>query len=257
MHPRICALVDGYAGSDGRGATVAVIDSGVEASHPDLAGVEVVGVVLEERQGRIVLRDYDGVDVAGHGTAVAGLISRVAPGARILSCRVLNRNVRTTSQALLAALDWVRVQPGISVVNLSLGTPSREFGLEIAHRIDALSAAGIPVVTARGYDETPDYPSCFATPFSVAVGDFESLDGLGYRPGSVVEFRAAGRGLRVPWKGGTHIVADGSSFAAPLVAGRLARWKGLEPSLTVWELKTLLQFQATVTLQSSERPRLG
>jgi subtilisin family serine protease len=191
------------------------------------------------------------VDVAGHGTACADLVRRLAPGAKIVSCRILNRSISATSQALLVALDWVLAGPTVSVVNLSLGTPNRQFGLDIAERVDALYARGIPVVVARGYEDRLDYPSAFGSPFSIAAERLERDDELVHYAGDVVEFGARGFDVEVAWRGGARLNVSGSSFAAPLVAGRLARWKGLDPDLKVWDLKSLLVTQATVK-QSNE-----
>lgn len=245
MTLKVCAITDQlYAKATGAGTSVVVIDSGVEGNHPDLHGTEVSGVVITERFGRFVVSEYDGVDVAGHGTACADRIRHMAPDARIISCRILNRTIQATSQALLVALDWVLEQPGIDVVNLSLGTPNRQFGLDIAERVDQLYARGLPVVVARGYEDRLDYPSAFGSPVSVAAERVDQDDALIYYPGSVVEFGARGYNVEVAWKGGTRINVNGSSFAAPLIAGRLARLKSIEPELKVWDLKSLLVGQS-------------
>ena len=108
MSLRICQLVDRYRESTGKGVTVAIIDSGVESSHPDIGNRCTSGVVIEERFGNISKKEFDGIDVAGHGTACAGLVLRMAPEARIVSCRILNRSIEATSHALLEALSWVQ-----------------------------------------------------------------------------------------------------------------------------------------------------
>jgi subtilisin family serine protease len=244
VNRKISGLLEKYPRSRGDNVAVAIVDSGIESGHPDLAGVQVDGVVIEDRFGRILMRNFDGEDAAGHGTACAGLVLRMAPHARLISCRVLNESLRSTSRALLAALGWLRTLPDLGVVNLSLGTPSKDFGLEIAHHVDALYARGIPVVSARGYEFQPDYPSAFGSPVSVTAAEVESVDDLLYYPDDVVEFGAKGFGLEVPWRGGERILVNGSSFAAPLVAGRIARFKAVSPGLRVWELKTLLYYQA-------------
>ncbi len=244
MNRTISGLLEKYPRSRGDNVAVAIVDSGIESRHPDLAGVQVDGVVIEDRFGRILMHDFDGEDAAGHGTACAGLVLRMAPQARLISCRVLNESLRSTSRALLAALGWLRTLPDLAVVNLSLGTPNKEFGLEIAHHVDALYAKGIPVVSARGYEFQPDYPSAFGSPVSVTGAQLESEDQLLYYPDDVVEFGAKGHGLEVPWREGKRLTVDGSSFAAPLVAGRIARFKALSPGLRVWEIKTLLYYQA-------------
>ena len=244
MSLKLCELVNRYEESNGEGVSVVIVDSGVESSHPDLDGTEISGVIIEERFERIVKKDYDGIDVAGHGTACAGLVLRMAPKAKIVSCRILNRSIESTSRALLEAFHWITQQLEIGVVNLSLGTPNKEFGLEIARYVDLLYSRGIPVVAARGYEDQPDYPSAFGSPVSVTAEPFDDENRLSYRPGDVVEFGAKGYALDVPWIGGKRSRVDGSSFAAPLVAGRIARWKSLNKELKVWEIKTLLVHQA-------------
>ncbi|HEX5741070.1 MAG TPA: S8 family serine peptidase, partial [Pilimelia sp.] len=108
----------------GAGVTVAVIDSGVDAGHPDLAGAVLPGVDLVDpgRDGR-----YDAV---GHGTTVAGLIAGrddgdgavgLAPGARILPVRVLDASNRYDDAGVVAdGIRWA-VDHGASVINISLG----------------------------------------------------------------------------------------------------------------------------------------
>jgi hypothetical protein len=139
----------------------------------------------------------------------------------------------------------VREQKDIYVVNLSLGTPNKDFGLEIASHVDALYSHGVPVVVARGYEDQPDYPSAFGSPVSVTAERLTDEEELHYRPGDVVEFGAKGYDLNVPWKGGTTCRVNGSSFAAALVSGRIARWKALDPSLKVWDIKALLVHQSS------------
>lgn len=259
MIRKFCKLLENYPRTDGRGVSVAIIDSGVEAGHPDLAGAQISGVVITERFGQFLFSDYDGEDVAGHGTACAARVLKVAPAARIVSCRILNRSVQSTSQALLVALKWVVQQDDIDVVNLSLGTPNREFGLDIAEQVDALYAKGVPVVVARGYEDRPDYPSAFGTPVSVTAERTDNDDDLIFHSGSVVEFGARGYNVEVPWRAGKRLTVNGSSFAAPLIAGRIARLKNLHPAMRVWDVKALLVEQATATTaaQSAAQSEVG
>ena len=240
---RISGLCEQFDRSQGEHVTVAVVDSGVDGRHPDLSGADISGVAVDYSSGRPSIAPTEG-DVAGHGTACAGLILRVAPRATILSCRVLDRNIKATSKSLLAALEWVLRQGSVQVVNLSLGTHNPAYGLEIAKLVDSMYARGVPVVVARGYGREPDYPAAFGSTVSVAGAHLESELQLIYRPNEIVAFAAKGHRVQVPWLNGTRVVVDGSSFAAPLVAGRLARFKSIRPDLKVWELKTLLMYQA-------------
>jgi subtilisin family serine protease len=252
VNHKICRLLERYAASTGEGVSVAVVDSGVEAGHPDIpqpAG----GVVIHDRNGTIEIRDYDGVDVAGHGTACAARILSIAPKVSIVSCRVLNSSIASTSAALIASLQWVLNQPQIQVVNLSLGSSNPKYGLPIIQLVDRLYARGIPVVASRGYENQPDYPAAFGSTVSVTSAKLDRDDQLSFHPGEIVEFGARGDEVSVPWRGGGRTVMSGSSFAAPLVAGRIARFKQLAPDLRVWEIKTLLQYQAVEQLRDTSK----
>jgi subtilisin len=239
----LSALLSNWPHSDGRGATIALVDSGVETSHPALAGASIECVALSFEGEAAVARPCEGRDVGGHGTACAARILSIAPAARILSCRVLSQSLQATSRQLIASLEWLAQREDLDVVNLSLGTPNRALGLEIAHAVDRFYARGIPLVASSGPSQRPDYPAVFSGPVSVASADCGDQE-LVYRPGDLVEFGACGEARHVPWAGGGYLNISGSSFAAPLVAGRLARFKALNRTLTVWELKTLLQHQA-------------
>ena len=81
---------------EGRGVKVAILDSGVEASHPRLAGLRLVDdVAVLESGGVFQAVDGGGCDLFGHGTAVCDIIHRVAPAAQIGSFRVLGEQCRS------------------------------------------------------------------------------------------------------------------------------------------------------------------
>ncbi|CAN5347764.1 hypothetical protein BH09SUM1_BH09SUM1_32420 [soil metagenome] len=242
-------LLDQWPATTGAGMTVALLDSGVEASHPDFRDAKIDGVVLGLDGDRVVSTPYQGEDVAGHGTACAGRILSIAPQVRIFSCQVLSSSSTTTSRLLLGALEWLLLRDDIDVVNLSIGTPNRALGLEIGHAVDRFHARGIPLVASAGPEERPDYPAVFSGPVSVTSGKCSSDSEIQFRPGELVEFAARGHDVEVPWRGGKRVMVTGSSFAAPLIAGRMARFKSLRRDLTVWELKTLLQHQACIDAQ--------
>jgi hypothetical protein len=126
----------------GQGVRVAVIDSGVHASHPHVGGV--AGGVAFDAQGRA---HGDFVDRLGHGTAVTAVIREKAPLAEIHAVKVFDRDLRTEIDALLAALDWV-IERGISLVNLSLGTSERRHEDTLRSRVERAVGEGVLVVTA-------------------------------------------------------------------------------------------------------------
>jgi subtilisin family serine protease len=113
-----------FGGVDGTGVRVAIIDSGVEAAHPAIGGRLVRSLRVDLRgEEALVVDDPDGGDLVGHGTAVAGLIHEIAPGAELVSIRVLGPDNRGRGTAFAAAIAWV-VDQGIGVANLSLSSRS-------------------------------------------------------------------------------------------------------------------------------------
>jgi hypothetical protein len=139
------------AGCTGKGVRVAVIDSGVHASHPHIVGVAggvTIGSELDEK-------DY--TDIIGHGTAVMAAIKEKAPDAEYFAVRVFYSSLRTTVDLLLRAIEW-SIANRIDVINLSLGTTN------LAHRdrftpvIARVLQEGLLLVSARDVDGTPTLP---------------------------------------------------------------------------------------------------
>jgi subtilisin family serine protease len=150
-----------WATADGSGAVVAVIDTGVDASHPDLQGRLLTG-------HDFVDDDDDPVDRNGHGTLISGIIAAttgndlggasVAPGARILPVRVLDEDGTGTSGDVAAGIRWA-TQRHADVINLSLANEAPGGLLsnlladpEVDDAINEAAGAGIAVVVASGND---------------------------------------------------------------------------------------------------------
>jgi subtilisin family serine protease len=126
----------------GRGVRVAVVDSGVHASHPHVGAV-AGGVAIDE-EGRE--RD-DYVDRLGHGTAVAAAIREKAPDAELYAVKVFDRSLSTRIATLVAAIDW-SARHGMHIVNLSLGTARAEHEGALTEAIRRAAACGALVVAA-------------------------------------------------------------------------------------------------------------
>jgi subtilisin family serine protease len=213
-------LADLHRTSTGAGVRVAVIDSRVETSHPDLAGQVLVS------------RDFvaDGSRSAEfHGTGVAGVIAAiadnhvgiagVAPGARLLALRACHQlpgatrppQTQCDSLSLARALDFA-LGHGAAVINLSFaGVPDPLLG----KLIDVALGRGVSVIGA--YDEETaggGFPA--SHPGVVAVAE-ESWGGAA--PGV---YRAPGRDVPTTTPGGHWSIVDGSSFAAAHVSGLIA-----------------------------------
>ena len=235
-------------GSDGSGVTVAIIDSGVERDHPAVGGKLARSVRVElaadPEDDPAVLDDDEGTDVVGHGTACAGIIHAIAPGADLVSVRVLGPDNRGKGIVFAAGLDWA-IDQGARVMNLSLSSKSDAlFGLfhDLADR--AYFANALLVCAANNVPGN-SYPSLFASVISVAAHDLADPAAWFYNPSPPVEFGAHGLDVDVAWRDGSRMTATGNSFAAPHIAGYAALIRSKHPEATPFEIKTILAATAT------------
>ena len=235
-----------WGGADGSGVTVAVIDSGVERSHPDLGGrvARSVKVELDAAGEPQVLEDPEGIDLVGHGTACAGIIHALAPAAEIVSIRVLGADNRGKGTLFAAGLEWA-IDQGVSVANLSLSSRSEALFGAFHALADQAYFANVLLVSAANNVQAASYPSLFAAVVSVAAHDVPDPFTYFYNPRPPVEFGAHGVNVEVAWKGGGRIVATGNSFAAPHIAGIAALIRSKHPTATPFEVKAILAATAT------------
>ncbi|HEU4851177.1 MAG TPA: S8 family serine peptidase [Telluria sp.] len=216
-------LTELHRAATGRKTTVAVVDSGVDASHPDLAGQ--VSVNQNFVSG-------DANTAENHGTAVAGIIAAragngvgirgVAPDARVLALRACRERADARAQcdsfSLAKAINFA-IQRSPNVINLSLTGPSDRL---LQRLLDAAMARGIRVVGAYDSNATDGgFPASW--PGVLAVSD-----GTGRRA-----LAAPGADIPVPMPGGRFGVQTGSSYAAAHVSGLLALLGELRPGATL------------------------
>ena len=129
--------------STGRGVRVAIVDSGVHASHPHVG--QIAGGIAIDDQGAV---QADFVDRLGHGTAVAAAIRETAADAELFAVKVFDRVLSTSIASLVDGIDWAAGN-GMHVVNLSLGTPRREHEAALAAAVERAARANMLVVAAR------------------------------------------------------------------------------------------------------------
>lgn len=234
---------------------MAVIDSGVEADHPDLGGqVEVdAGVVVTmDDDGDVKVSPGPHDDCFGHGTACAGIIHQLAPEARITSVRVLGPGLVGKASAFLAGLGWA-VEQGFDVINLSLGTSKRDWALAFYELCDSAYFSGSFVVTAANNIARPSFPSLYASVASVACNLSQDPFRFHYNPQPPTEFLAPGIDVDVAWRGGGRISGTGNSYAAPHLAGIAALVKSKHPELRPFQLKTVL-WATAANVREAPRP---
>ncbi|MET8307734.1 S8 family serine peptidase [Micromonospora sp. NPDC005173] len=263
-------------GLTGAGVTVAVLDTGYDPAHPDLAG-RVVGE-----------KDFTGSptgtkDDVGHGTHVATIIagagrsSGIAPDAKLLIGRVCKISGCPNS-AIIAGMEWAAAA-GAKVVNLSLGGGATDGTDEMSRAVNTLTAkhGTLFVISAgnNGRDESVTAPGAADAALTVgAVTDDEQLAAFSSRgprvgdhavkpeitaPGyAIVAGRAAGTTIGYPIDD-QYIQASGTSMAAPHVTGAAAILAAAHPDWTADRLKSTLvgaaepQAGATVYGQGSGR----
>ena len=232
-----------WGGSTGKGVRVAVVDSGIEHDHPALEGCVRGGVVVEfdENAPANVRIDPDDLpsDVAGHGTACAGIIHSIAPEAELYSVRVLGRNMGGRAIQFAGGLDWA-IDNGMQVVNLSLSTSLQQyFGLfhELA---DNAYFRNVVLVSAVNNIPAPSFPSLYSSVISVAAHEGQDPFSYYYNPSPPVEFGAPGIDVRVAWKDKQTLTSTGNSFAAPHIAGIVCLIRAKHPELTPFQIKTVL-----------------
>src|SRR6185369_9034037 len=184
------------------------------------------------------------IDAVGHGTACAGIIHGLAPGATILSVRVLGADNRGKGLAFATGLEWA-IEHGASIVNLSLSSRSESLFATFHDLVDRAYFANVLLVCAANNVAVASYPSLFASVVSVAAHDVRDPDVWFYNPRPPVEFGAYGLDVDVAWKDGGRIVATGNSFAAPHISGYAARIRAAHPAATPFEVKTILAATAT------------
>lgn len=259
--PSLDELSPGWAWGDatGRGVRVAVIDSGIEAGHPALEGCVDGSASVEfvEEDGEVVVRHGPHTDGFGHGTACAAIIHGFAPQARIASLKVLDGRLRSTGGVFHRALEWA-IDEGFDVVNLSLGTVKRDWALPFYELCDRAYFSGTLLVTAANNVARPSFPSLFASVTSVACNLSDDPWRFHHNPEPPTEFLARGIDVEVAWRGGGTSRVTGNSYAAPHIAGLAARVVSKHPTLTPFQLKTVLWATSANVLEAGELPgRLG
>lgn len=238
-HPitREWAYGDGW----GRGVRVAIIDSGVDGSHPAVGGVsEHVALVLDEdSDDGIRYETGPHEDLYGHGTACAGVIRSIAPEVELISVRVLGATLKGSAGVFARGLEWC-LDNGVDIANLSLSTTNERWAEPFRELVDRAAFSRMMIVSAMANERKRTIPSEFAGVFSVACGPGRDPEEFWCNPNGPAEWAAPGMGVEVAWMAHSTITADGNSFAAPVITGHLARILGAHPGLTPWQARTVL-----------------
>jgi subtilisin family serine protease len=200
--------------STGKGIRVAVIDSGVNPSHPHVNGV-AGGVAIGGE-----IDSY--LDLLGHGTAVLAAIKEKAPDAEFYAVKVYYRALRTNMDCLAEAFRW-SIDHGMDVINLSLGTVNSAHQAKMEGLIQSAADAGAAVVAAADIESVPAFPGSLPGVIGVSV-DWDCPRDRFYfeASGPRARWMASGYPRTLP---GVHPLRNlyGVSFAVANMSGFVAR----------------------------------
>jgi subtilisin family serine protease len=236
--------LDELAGRATHPVEVAILDSGIDATHPDLSGrvVAAYGVNAEGDVPQIVEHSTPGNrDSFGHGTAVASIIARLAPNARLVDVQVLEPGNQGTGDALVAGLRLV-VERRCRLVNMSLAATAR-FAPALSELCEkAYRQSQIVVASKRNMPNTDlGFPAELSSCVSVDRDNFPTPYNIRYLEGNPIEYAAHGDEVVCAVPGGGYTAKTGTSFATPTVTGLCALLLGVFPDLKSFELKTILK----------------
>jgi subtilisin family serine protease len=264
--------------SQGRGVTVAIVDSGARLDHADLGpnvwtnfdevpsnGVDddhngyvddVHGVDLSSKQPGQDLHDGD-----GHGTHVAGIVAAarngrgvvgVAPQAKLMIVKVLDDNGAGTTGSVAEGIRYA-AQNGARVINCSLGGNQPDQRLNDA--VNDAAGAGALVVASAGndgkdIDRVPNYPAAIPAANLLAVASTDPDSGRGISEFSnfgrlAVQVAAPGAEILSTSHDGTWELKSGTSMAAPMVTGVAALAASVNPGISAVDLRAVLMQNAT------------
>ena len=238
--------------------TVAVIDTGIDASHPDLNVVNGVNFAKGKSWS----------DGNGHGTHVSGTIAAidntigvigVAPGANLVAVKVLDNRGSGFTSDVIRGVDWVAANADtIDVANMSLGgSASSTLNAAVENAVNA----GVVFVVAAGNESTD---ACSKSPASapnaITVSALDDRDGISNNDpfayfsnyGSCVDMIAPGVLILSTWKGGDYNTISGTSMASPHVAGAAALYLANNPNSSPADVTAALQAAGNTNWDNSD-----
>jgi PKD repeat protein len=223
----------------GAGVNVAIVDTGRDYEHPDLAANYTGGYNAINPRKSPKDDDRD----ASHGTHCAGIVAAlnneigvvgVAPGAGLYAVKVLDRTGSGWVSDIIEGIDWCIEKGDISVISMSLGADVVDEIVSFRQAVQRAAAVGIVVVCAAGNHNPLDpdpgvsQPARYAEAIAVAAtGDYQTgtpSDGLASfsNTGPEVDIAAPGVAIYSTMRGGTYGNLNGTSMACPHVTGVVA-----------------------------------
>ncbi|ACN15734.1 putative alkaline serine protease (subtilase family protein) [Desulforapulum autotrophicum HRM2] len=221
---------------------IAIIDSGVDPTHPDLAGNLIAGYNFLEN-------NTDTQDVLGHGTAVAGSaaamtdnitgVAGVAGDSPIMPLVVLDANDYATYYDIARAINYAADQ-GVRIINISIGGSSYSSTLQNAVNY-AWNKGAVIFACAHNYStDTPYYPAACANVVAVSATTSTDTFASFSNHGDWIDISAPGTYILTTSRGGGYGNWNGTSFSSPITAGVAALILSANPSLTNTQVVNIL-----------------
>ena len=211
----------------GAGINVAIIDTGIDSDHPDLASNIKGGQNFVSIGGKIDPIKWD--DDHGHGTHCAGIVAAInnsfgvvgaAPGANLYAVKVLDSSGSGYTSSIINGIAW-SMNNGMKVISMSLGTSSDVQSLHDA--CDYAYARGVVLVAAAGNSGgSVGYPAKYSCVIAVAATDINNIRPYWSCYGTEVSLSAPGVNILSTYKGGGYTTMSGTSMATPHVSGAVA-----------------------------------
>ncbi len=239
-----------WGGSTGKGAVVAVVDSGIEPAHRLVGAVDEAVVVTGAAGEEPTVEEDEQGDVCGHGTACAGIIRSLAPECRLVGVRVLGSGWTGSGRLLVAGLRWA-IDRGVDVINMSLSTTKRDLAAVLHELADTAYFNRTLVVASAHNMPVESFPWRFSSVLSVGSHELDQAETFFYNPTPPVEFFARGVDVEVAWLGGTTVRSTGNSFATPHLSGLCALIRAKHPELTPFQVKSVLYLTADNVLEEA------
>jgi subtilisin family serine protease len=215
-----------FAGRTGRGVRIAVVDSGIHATHPHVGGIS--GGVAIDADGKVA-PDFD--DRLGHGTAVAAAIREKATDAALIAVKVFDRTLGTTAHALAAAIEWSAAQD-VALINLSLGTATPDHQVALERALQVAARHNAIIVSAAPQEGTHWLPGGLAGVVAVEADWTQARDIFAVRASGNgrLLIRASGYPRPIPgistdrnFRGASFAVANTTGLLALAVEGQRVR----------------------------------
>lgn len=241
---------------------IAIIDSGVDRTHERLRQCFISGICLEYNGSNQLLYTEQYSDSIGHGTAIASIIHKQIPSAKLYAVKIFKDTLMANEAFLIEGIKWCLCN-NISIINLSLGilrdNPSQELS-KIC--LDAYNS-NIILIAATHFDSKQiSYPAGYPYVISVNSGNCNKSNDYGIvaATNKDIDFLAKGSIQRVAWKNNSFNIVSGTSYACAHFTGIVAKYLSNNNVSNIKELKEklIIEANADVTcLQHSSKSNIN